>query len=99
VTVGEILFDAISWEGDAMTIHIGKMKNDQGGAHGFARHVYANPKDPLICPILSIGVLVLLDQMRSMAQQSGGGGAALSEPGTTEVQSSDFRTWTSIHTG
>eukprot|EP00603_Paraphysomonas_imperforata_P004644 CAMPEP_0114439124 /NCGR_PEP_ID=MMETSP0103-20121206/15022_1 /TAXON_ID=37642 ORGANISM="Paraphysomonas imperforata, Strain PA2" /NCGR_SAMPLE_ID=MMETSP0103 /ASSEMBLY_ACC=CAM_ASM_000201 /LENGTH=694 /DNA_ID=CAMNT_0001609847 /DNA_START=28 /DNA_END=2109 /DNA_ORIENTATION=- len=58
VTVGNILFDAISWEGDSLTIHIGKMKNDQEGAHAFARHVYANPKDPVVCPVLSLAVLV-----------------------------------------
>ena len=51
VSVGSILYDSISWEEDAMTIHIGKMKNDQEGTNGFARHVYANPKDPVICPI------------------------------------------------
>ena len=28
-------FDMISWEDDAMTIHIGKMKNDQKGANAF----------------------------------------------------------------
>ena len=29
VSVGNILFDSISWEEDAMTIHIGKMNNDR----------------------------------------------------------------------
>ena len=62
VSLGSILFDSISWEEDAMTIHIGNMKNDQEGANGFARHVYANPKDPLVCPVLAmIGRLLLLD--------------------------------------
>lgn len=58
VTVSNILFNAISWEGDAMTIWIGKMKNDQVGKNGYARHVYANPKDPLICPVLSFAIIV-----------------------------------------
>lgn len=58
VTVGNLIFDCVSWDEDAMTIHIGKMKNDQEGAHGYARHVYANPKDPVICPVLAMSVLV-----------------------------------------
>ena len=41
-----------------MTIHIGK-KNDQEGANGFARHVYANPKDPVVCPILAMSIVVI----------------------------------------
>ena len=38
-SVGSILYDSISWEEGAMTIYIGKMKNDQEGTNGFARHV------------------------------------------------------------
>ena len=52
------MFDSISWEEDAMTIHIGKMKNDQEGANAFARHVYANPKNPVVCPVLAMSILV-----------------------------------------
>lgn len=58
VSVGHILYDSISWEGDALTIFIGKMKNDQEGQNGYARHIYANPENPAICPILSLAVLV-----------------------------------------
>ena len=58
VTVGEIVFDQISWEEDALTIYIGKMKNDQEGSKGYARHVYANPNDPMACPVLSLAILV-----------------------------------------
>ena len=42
-----------------MTIHIGKMKNDQERANAFARHVYANPKDLVICPALATSILFL----------------------------------------
>ena len=55
--MGNILFDSISWE-DAMTIHIGKIKNDQEGAKAFARHVNVNPKDPVVCPVLAMSILV-----------------------------------------
>ncbi|KAF0747420.1 hypothetical protein AaE_007736, partial [Aphanomyces astaci] len=34
------------------------MKNDQDGQMSFARHVYANPLNPEICPVLSLGVLL-----------------------------------------
>ena len=42
-----------------MTIHKGKMKNDEEGTNRFARHVYANPKDPVVCPILEMSIVVL----------------------------------------
>ena len=41
-----------------MTIHIGKMKNDQERTNTFARHVYANPKDPVVHPVLAMSILV-----------------------------------------
>ncbi|ETV82806.1 hypothetical protein H257_04587 [Aphanomyces astaci] len=34
------------------------MKNDQDGQMSFARHVYANPLNPEICPVLSLAVLL-----------------------------------------
>ena len=58
VTVGNIMYDHISWEEDALTINIGKQKNDQEGNHAFPRHVYANPSNPFICPVLSFAILV-----------------------------------------
>ena len=44
VSVGNILFDSISWEEDAMTMHNGNIKDDQKGDNCFARNDYANPK-------------------------------------------------------
>ena len=58
VTVAHIMYDHISWEEDALTINIGKQKNDQEGSNGFPRHIYANPKNPIICPILALSVWV-----------------------------------------
>ena len=46
VTVGDILFDAISWDEDALTIHIGKIKSDQEACHTYARHIYAKSFKP-----------------------------------------------------
>jgi hypothetical protein len=38
--------------GDALIVQYGRMKNDQDGSACMPRHVYANPMDPEICPIL-----------------------------------------------
>lgn len=41
-----------------------KHKGDQEGRDGMARHVFANTVSPEICPILSLGVLVLTAGVR-----------------------------------
>ncbi|ETI55516.1 hypothetical protein F443_01795, partial [Phytophthora nicotianae P1569] len=47
----------LSWEGDALAVRFGHMKNDQDGTRPRdARHVYVNPFHPEICPILSLGI-------------------------------------------
>ncbi|MGH7973926.1 MAG: hypothetical protein ACREBR_00270, partial [bacterium] len=47
----------ISWREDALCIYFVHTKNDQTGEHQKdPRHVYANPLDPVISPILSIGL-------------------------------------------
>lgn len=34
------------------------MKNDQEGQNAYPRHIYANPDNPAICPILSLALVV-----------------------------------------
>ncbi|ETN15675.1 hypothetical protein PPTG_06902 [Phytophthora nicotianae INRA-310] len=47
----------LSWEGDALAVRFGHMKNDQDGTRPRdARHVYVNSFNPEICPILSLGI-------------------------------------------
>ncbi|POM59369.1 hypothetical protein PHPALM_31912 [Phytophthora palmivora] len=47
----------LSWDGDALAIRFGHMKNDQDGTRPRdARHVYANPFNPEICPVLSLAI-------------------------------------------
>ncbi|KAF1779982.1 hypothetical protein GQ600_16271 [Phytophthora cactorum] len=47
----------ISWEQDSLTIRFGHMKNDQDGTRSRdARHIYANPFLPEICPIFSLAI-------------------------------------------
>jgi integrase len=53
----DITLGHISWSGDAITVLFSKTKNDQVGEFlGDPRHIYANPYNPSICPLLSIGV-------------------------------------------
>jgi len=58
VSVSGIMFDHIGWEGDAMTIIFPKHKGDQEGEHSAPKHVYANPRNPEICPILAFAVFI-----------------------------------------
>ncbi|OWZ09481.1 LOW QUALITY PROTEIN: hypothetical protein PHMEG_00017813 [Phytophthora megakarya] len=47
----------LSWDGDVLAILFGHMKNDQDGTRPRdARHVYANPFIPEICPVLSLAI-------------------------------------------
>jgi hypothetical protein len=56
-TVASIMLQHISWQDDAMIITTPKHKGDQEGEKSIPRHVYANPLDPYICPILALAVL------------------------------------------
>ena len=57
-TIGGMMMEHIGWEGDSLLISTPKHKADQEGVKCFARHVYANPSNPAICPILALAVLV-----------------------------------------
>ncbi|POM65190.1 Hypothetical protein PHPALM_19137 [Phytophthora palmivora] len=47
----------MEWRGDALQIYFAHMKNDQGGDRPRdPRHVYSNPLQPSICPIISLGL-------------------------------------------
>ena len=48
----------VGWEADALLISTPKHKGDQEGAKCFARHLYANPLHPVICPVLALAVLI-----------------------------------------
>eukprot|EP00834_Sanchytrium_tribonematis_P008005 NODE_831_length_3642_cov_0.596669.p1 type:complete len:758 gc:universal NODE_831_length_3642_cov_0.596669:113-2386(+) len=58
--VGSICLDHIEWRNDALCVYFAHMKNDQTGERKRdPRHIYANPVNPAICPILSLGVYLL----------------------------------------
>ncbi|ETO99546.1 hypothetical protein F441_23039, partial [Phytophthora nicotianae CJ01A1] len=47
----------MEWRGDALQIYFAHMKNDQGGERPRdPRHIYANPLEPSICPIVALGL-------------------------------------------
>lgn len=50
----------MEWRNDSLVIYFAHMKNDQNGdkAHT-ARHIFANPVHPEICPILALGIHLL----------------------------------------
>jgi hypothetical protein len=46
----------LSWDNDALTILFSNAKNDQEGRYQYPRHVYPNPMNPAICPILGLAM-------------------------------------------
>ena len=53
--VCEINLNHLSWEGDSMGVRFSHAKNDQiGDTSQHVRHVYANPFNAAICPILAM---------------------------------------------
>jgi integrase len=55
-----ICFSHMEWKEDALRIYFAHQKNDQMGERPRdPRHVYANPKCPSICPVLSLGIYLL----------------------------------------
>lgn len=57
----KIMLQHLHWSGDSFQVYFGQMKNDQeGDSLKDARHVYANPLRPCCCPLLSIGMYLLL---------------------------------------
>jgi hypothetical protein len=52
-----IKYNHIEWNEDSLCIYFAHMKNDQCGERPRdPRHVYANPLNPEICPVLSLGI-------------------------------------------
>jgi hypothetical protein len=58
VSVGSLMYNHISWTGDAMVIVFPSHKGDKEGARSLPKHVYANTEEPSICPILSFAIYV-----------------------------------------
>ncbi|MGH2639759.1 MAG: hypothetical protein ACRDF4_10870 [Rhabdochlamydiaceae bacterium] len=63
-TISSMMMEHIGWEADALLISMPKHKGDQEGAKCFARHVYANPSNPIICPVLALAILTFVRSIR-----------------------------------
>ena len=62
-SIAGILFSHINWDNDSLTISVPTHKGDKEGARastGDPRHIYANPFEPAICPVLLLGVYLLV---------------------------------------
>lgn len=54
--ISDLLWNNIGWNGDCLTVLYEKGKCNQDGSKKVPRHVFANPDDPIICPILALGL-------------------------------------------
>ena len=63
-SVGNIMLQHISWKEDALIVGMAQHKGDKEGQNAFGRHVYANPLNPTICPVLALAVLVFSKDYR-----------------------------------
>jgi hypothetical protein len=57
-SVETIMLQHIEWCEDALVIEEQGHNGDQTGEEKYGKHIYANPKEPHVCPILSLAVLV-----------------------------------------
>ena len=80
-----IMFQHISWEMDTLVVQFAQHKGDKKGHVRFGRHVYANPGDPKICPVLAVAVLIF-----SKTHRAAGGCQQLFEGAKAESRFSDM---------
>ena len=61
VSVSSLMYDHIWWEEDSMVIVFPTHKGDKDGENSLSspKHVFANPTNPEICPILAFGVYMI----------------------------------------
>ncbi len=57
-SVASLMYVHIGWESDALVITVPRHKGDQEGARIYPIHVYANPLQPEVCPILSLAIYI-----------------------------------------
>ncbi|OWZ02720.1 hypothetical protein PHMEG_00025674 [Phytophthora megakarya] len=57
-SVENIMLQHLDWVEDSLVIEEQGHKGDQTGADKYWKHIYANPYDPHICPILALAVLL-----------------------------------------
>jgi hypothetical protein len=70
-SVATLLFRHISWENDAMIVVFPTHKGDQEGRNALPKHVFANPDNPEICPILALAIFVFTIGHRRQGSRTG----------------------------
>ena len=55
-SVAHLRYDHITWKDDAMYIHLPRHKGDQEGSQSYPKAIYANPKNPEMCPVLALAI-------------------------------------------
>ena len=56
----QIKFQHIHWIQDSLQIYFVHTKNDQTGDESrHPRHIYANPHDPIVCPIFALSLYLM----------------------------------------
>jgi hypothetical protein len=58
VSVGSLMYNHVSWESDSLVVVFSSHKGDKEGQNALPKHVYANPAEPSICPILSFAIYI-----------------------------------------
>ena len=66
------MMEHVGWEEDSLLITTPKHKGDQEGVKCFARHLFANPLLPEICPVLALAVLTFARTLRHDPSSDGG---------------------------
>ena len=66
VSVGDMMLQHLKWKQDSLVCQLPKHKGDQSGTKIIDRHVFANPLEPVICPVLALAVLLFCKPFRSL---------------------------------
>ena len=70
-SVATVLFRHISWENDSMVVVFPSHKGDQEGKSALPKHVFANPENPEMCPILALAIFVFTIGHRRSGSRTG----------------------------
>jgi len=71
VSIATCRYEHITWNRDSLVVHIPRHKGDTEAAHSYPKHVYANPYNPLICPVLALALHIACTSYRTEESQSG----------------------------
>lgn len=57
-SVASLLYIHFEWQEDSLIVTVPTHKGDQEGSRIFPVHVYANPLNPELCPVLALAIYV-----------------------------------------